>query len=113
MYFSVAKQFFQTLMVSSVFFLPVSSPFCPVGGNNVPFMSTIAEAKEDARSVAHLQKNNISDAIKVCHRFMCLYPICVAYRTIRSASWLEVIFLTANCSFDASRGFDSNSLVGC
>lgn len=107
MYFSVAKQFFQTPMVSSVFFLPVSSPFCPVDGNNVSFMPTNAEAKEDTRSVAHLQINNISHAIKVCYRFMCLYPICVAYIPA-----LEVI-LTANCSFDASRGFDSNSLVGC
>lgn len=68
---------------------------------------TTAEAKEDARSVAQLQINNISDAIKVCYRFMCLYPICVAYIPA-----LEVI-LTANCSFDANRGFGSNSLVGC
>lgn len=60
-------------------------------------MPTNAEAKEDARSVAHLQINNISDAIKVCYRFMCLYPSCVAYIPA-----LEVI-LTVNCSFDASR----------
>lgn len=37
MYFLVAKQLFESLMVS-FFSYPVSPPFCPVGGSNVPFI---------------------------------------------------------------------------